>query len=361
MPDHARHRPRRRREQPHAQPRHGPSEGRPRPARRRLLVIVATVALALAAVGLVALVGAHVRRPAVAKRRRSQAQGQALDPAIFSPGSCVSFSPTAGDRRETVFLDAGHGGIDPGAIGTTASGRTIYEADETLPVELATMKLLRAKGFGVVVSRTRASSVVRLASADVAEGVLTEKGAHDDVAARDICANLARASVLVGIYFDSGTSPDNAGSVTAYDAARPFWRKSLRLATLVQQDVLAAMDAQHWAIPDEGVLPDSGLGSAVPTEPGTGGSLAAEAEQYDHLLLLGPAMAGYFSTPSQMPGAVVEPLFITDPFEGSIAASSQGQEVIASGMARAVEQYFGPASVRPGAGTGRAHHPGGGG
>ena len=30
MPDHARHRPRRRREQPHAQPRHGPSEGRPR-------------------------------------------------------------------------------------------------------------------------------------------------------------------------------------------------------------------------------------------------------------------------------------------------------------------------------------------
>ena len=135
--------------------------------------------------------------------------------------------------------------------------------------------------------------------------------------------------------------------MTAYDAARPFWRQSLRLATLVQRDVLAAMDAQHWAIPDEGVLTDSGLGSAVPTAPGTGGPLAADARLYGHLLLLGPSMPGYFSTPSRMPGAVVEPLFITDPFEGSIAASTKGQGVIATGIAQAVEQYFTPPSAPP--------------
>jgi N-acetylmuramoyl-L-alanine amidase len=41
-----------------------------------------------------------------------------------------------------------------------------------------------------------------------------------------------------------------------------------------------------------------------------------------------------------MPSALIEPLFITDPFEGSIAASSQGQHVIAVGLADAVEQYF---------------------
>jgi N-acetylmuramoyl-L-alanine amidase len=234
-----------------------------------------------------------------------------------------------------VFLDAGHGGIDPGGVGETESGQTIYEADETLPVELDVAALLRADGFRVVVSRTGPTSVVRLDSADVSGGVLTIQGSHDDVAARDVCANLAHADVLVGIYFDAGSSPDNAGSVTGYDAVRPFATDNLRLATLVQRDVLAAMNDQGWQIPDEGVVPDSDLGSAI----------SSQAVAYGHLLLLGPAEAGYFNTPSEMPGALIEPLFITDPFEGSIAASTQGQHVMAAGLAEAVEQYFSPAAA----------------
>jgi len=63
---------------------------------------------------------------------------------------------------------------------------------------------------------------------------------------------------------------------------------------------------------------------------------------------LGPAdvsagllsLNGYFDTPSQMPGALIEPLFLTDPFEGSLAASVKGQQVIAEGLAQAIEQYF---------------------
>ena len=47
-----------------------------------------------------------------------------------------------------------------------------------------------------------------------------------------------------------------------------------------------------------------------------------------------------------MPGALIEPLFITDPFEGSIADSETGQHVIAGGLARAVEQYFAPPAER---------------
>jgi len=44
-----------------------------------------------------------------------------------------------------------------------------------------------------------------------------------------------------------------------------------------------------------------------------------------------------------MPGAVIEPLYITDPFEGTIANSDHGQMTIAQGIAAAIEQYFGPA------------------
>lgn len=252
-----------------------------------------------------------------------------VNAAAFSPGACIAFPPTRGDRNLTVFLDAGHGGIDPGSVGTTESGRTIYEADETLPVELDTKALLVRDGFRVVVSRTRNTSVARLGRGDVSDHELTAQGVHDDVAARDVCANEAHANVLVGIYFNAG-GPGNAGSVTGYDAVRPFASDNVRLANLVQYDVLAAMNAHGWNIPNAGVQTDNELGSA----------LTARSVSYGHLLLLGPAAKGYFSTPSEMPGALIEPLFITDPFEGSIAASREGQHVIAMGLARAIEQYF---------------------
>jgi N-acetylmuramoyl-L-alanine amidase len=255
-----------------------------------------------------------------------------VDAARFAPGACVSFPPTAGDRHLTVFIDAGHGGVDPGAIGTTDTGQQVEEADLTLPLELDAMALLRQAGFTVVVSRTGAGSVARLGPDDTADGVLTDQGAHADVAARAMCANEAHADLLVGVYFDAGASAANAGSVTGYDAVRSFAASNLRFAQLLQTDALSAMNAQGWQIPDEGVVTDNNLGSAS----------SAAAVSYGHLMLLGPAENGYFMTPSEMPGALIEPLFLTDPFEAGIAASAHGQEVIAGGLADAVEAYFAP-------------------
>jgi len=264
--------------------------------------------------------------------------GQAIDPALFSPGACMAFAPTSGDRHETVFLDAGHGGIDPGAVGSTEGGQPIDEAAVNLAVQLDTMAILRGQGYRVVVSRTQDTTVTKLTPGDTSGGILTVQGAFNDVAARDVCANMAGADVLIGIYMDSG-DPWNAGCVTGYDADRPFSAANLRLATLLQDDVLGALNAQGYDIPDEGVLPDTVLGSAL-----TGAALA-----YGHLILLGPAQAGYFSTPSQMPGALIEPLFVTDPFEGSIAVSAHGQQVIASALAEAVNQYLSPPAANPAA------------
>jgi N-acetylmuramoyl-L-alanine amidase len=281
-----------------------------------------------------------------AKPSRAVAGGQPVDPSVFAPGACVAFSPTGAARNLTVFLDAGHGGRDPGAVGITMSGRPVDEARLTLRVELETMALLRRDGFRVVVSRTRDTSMIHLGRGDTSGGILTPDGSHDDVTARDVCANDARANVLIGIYFNAG-GPSNAGSVTGYDAVRPFAAANRRLATLVQTDVLAAMNAHGWGIPDEGVAVDTGLGSAV----------NRRAKAYGHLTLLGPAKAGWLTTPSRMPGALIEPLFITDPFEASIAAGALGRRVIAGGIARAVIAYFatGPPPARGATGPGRTH------
>jgi len=269
---------------------------------------------------------------------------QALSPDMAT-GACVALSPTHGDNHRTVFLDAGHGGSDPGGVGSTQSGQAVAESTVNLAIELHAADLLRAQGYRVVVSRTSDTTVVRLTPADMSGQYLSVLGVHDDVAARDVCANLANADALVGIYMDAGASSSNAGSITLYDTARPFAAANQQLATLLQRNVLSAMNAQGWQVPDGGVLPDSGYGSSV-GDPSAGG-LAALAASYDHLMLIGPPLAGFLTTPSQMPGAVIEPLYLTDPFEGSIAANPADQQVIANGIATAVEQFLAPAPTTP--------------
>jgi N-acetylmuramoyl-L-alanine amidase len=154
---------------------------------------------------------------------------RAVDPVLFSPGACMTFPPTDGDRHETVFLDAGHGGIDPGGVGSTGAGATVKESTVNLAIELDAMAILRAQGYRVVVSRTQ-NTVTRLTPGDVHGALLTAQGVFNDVAARDVCANLAEANVLVGIYMDSG-EPWNAGCLTGYDQDRPFSGENQRLAT----------------------------------------------------------------------------------------------------------------------------------
>ncbi|MGH2717975.1 MAG: N-acetylmuramoyl-L-alanine amidase [Actinomycetota bacterium] len=262
----------------------------------------------------------------------------ALDPSTFAPGACVAFPPTQGNRNQTVFLDAGHGGPDPGAEGVTQGGATIFERDLTLPVVMDTVPLLQAQGYRVVVSRTTNSPVAILSPADLDGGLLSVQGVHDDTGARAQCADDAGAWVLVSVHFNAGAEASNAGMLTAYDAARSFSGQNLTLATLLQTDVLSALNASGAAVPDDGIVTDDEAGAPA---------LSEAAAAYGHLLILGPAEAGYFTTPSTMPGALIEPLFITDPFEGSIADSSAGQHEIASGIDQAVQAFLHPAQSPP--------------
>ncbi len=327
--------------------------GEVRPAARRhgrrgdtgwvsgVALLVAVMALVVVTVALVRSHRSDVAAPAersLALHRPAVPGGVAVDPSRFSAGSCMEYPPTHGQRHEVVFLDAGHGGVDPGAVGRTAAGKTVYEADLTLPVELDTMARLRADGFTVVVSRTRASTVMKLRAHDLVDKTLTLEAAHEEVALRDVCANEAKANALVGIYFDASTSQLAAGSLTLYDPGRSFSTENLALANSVQTAALAAMNAHGWGIPNDGVRSDVGMGSSN-GNPASGG-LAAEALAYGRVMLIGPAMKGYFSTPSTMPGALIEPLFVTDPFEASIAASTLGQHVLAQGIAAGIERYF---------------------
>jgi N-acetylmuramoyl-L-alanine amidase len=229
-----------------------------------------------------------------------------------------------------VFLDAGHGGLDPGALGRTTSGGVVDEKTATLAVVLDAASVLQTAGFTVVVSRTIDTTVARLTAADVNGQLLTVAGVHADLEARAVCANEGHATVLVSVHFNSGSSSRYGGALTVYDAERSFATQNRLLGGLLQAQVLAELNTRGWAIPDAGIVTDAGVGSA----------LTSAAAAYGHLLILGPAKPGYFTSPTTMPGAVIEPLFLTDPFEADVATSRLGQLTIASGVAKAVQQYL---------------------
>src|ERR1700756_3705483 len=61
--------------------------------------------------------------------------GRPIDPTAFARGACMAFVPTSPSRHLTVFLDAGHGGRDPGAIRSTTSGPLVLEGRQAPPAE----------------------------------------------------------------------------------------------------------------------------------------------------------------------------------------------------------------------------------
>ena len=240
-------------------------------------------------------------------------------------GACMSFSATAGSNGKTVFIDAGHGGADPGVVGS-AGGRPVLEKDGTLAVATRLEALLRADGHRVVMARTQDTSVVKLSQSDVITGSLTATAEHRDLVTRASCANAGAASVLVSIHFDGFSDPSVGGTETFYDAARPFAGDSKRLSLDLQAAMVDALGTS-----DRGVWPDDQVNA--PT-------LTTSGNRYGHLIELGPALTGWVDDPSKMPGALVEPLFITNRDEAAIAADPGGQQRIAAALEAGLQKYF---------------------
>jgi N-acetylmuramoyl-L-alanine amidase len=155
---------------------------------------------------------------------------------------------------------------------------------------------------------------------------MTATAVQHDLVTRAACANAATASVLVSLHFDAFDDPSVGGTETFYDAARPFAPKSKRLAIALQSAVVASVGSV-----DRGVWTDEQL--SAPT-------LTPSGNAYGHFIELGPALKGYVDNPSQMPGVLIEPLFLTNPDEAKFASDPAGQQRIAAGIVAGLESYF---------------------
>ncbi|MGA8921543.1 MAG: N-acetylmuramoyl-L-alanine amidase, partial [Candidatus Dormiibacterota bacterium] len=281
----------------------------------------------LAVIGVMALMrpsGATAGVLNLAPTPKAAASSQ-LPVAGIDTGACISYPAAGAQPGKTVFIDAGHGGLDPGVVGS-AGGKQVLEKDATLAVATRLSALLRADGYGVVMARTQDSSVTKLAASDSITGALTNSAEHRDLVTRVACANASNASVLVSIHFDGFSDPSVGGTETFYDSVRPFAASSKRLAADLQAGLVAGLGTS-----DRGVWTDDQL--AAP-------ALTSSGASYGHLIMLGPASAGWVDAPSQMPGALVEPLFMTNPTEAQIASDPGGQQRIAQAMEAGLVKFF---------------------
>ena len=265
-----------------------------------------------------------------ALRPAQSADGAGLPPVQvalsgLAAGACMSLSPSGSNAGKTVFIDPGHGGMDPGVVGTVG-GRQVLEKDVTLAVGTRLAALLRADGYRVVLSRTGDSSVTKLSATDSVAGAMTASAVHRDLVTRTLCANSVDASVLVSLHFDAFDDPAVGGTETFYDAARKFAAENKRLAVDLQAAVVSGLGTT-----DRGVWTDDQL--AAPT-------LTASGSTYGHLIELGPAATGWVDSPSEMPGALIEPMFLTNPAEARLAADPAGQQRVASVMRAGLQKYF---------------------
>src|SRR5579859_7041411 len=264
-----------------AAPPRGPATPRPRPRperpphrpsprvrrRRTLLALTAVAAVVFLAFGPRATKRPTANTPVPPHLVPHDPVSAQLAAAEFAPGACVGMPPTNGDRHVTVFLDAGHGGPDPGAAGYTTSGLAVYERALTLPVVLDAAAMLRAAGYRVVVSRTIDTSVARLGPGDLtSSGSLSLHGEHADIEARAMCANLSQADVLLSVHYNAFSDPTAHGLLTTYDDSRPFATKNQRLAQLVDAGILSSLHGAGWQVPDRGSVVDTTVGAPALSE-----------------------------------------------------------------------------------------------
>ncbi len=182
-----------------------------------------------------------------------------------------------------VVLDPGHGGKDNGASGPSG----LHEKDVNLDVALQAGKLLQAKGIQVVYSRTDDSYVYL-----------------EDISA---IANRANADVFVSIHCNSALTSTAGGTesytFTSINYPELFLQQDerKRLATLLQENLIAKLQRSNRGVKEENfsVLRNT-----------------------------------------QMPAALVELSFISNPTEEQLLASSDYRALAAQAIADAISQYL---------------------
>ena len=257
---------------------------------------------------------------------RNRRLGIALAVAAF--GWALLSSPAGSeprpDRFDTVVIDAGHGGENPGARGVEG----LLEKDLVLDVSLRLAKRLEARGLDVVMTR-RDDRFVSLEE-------------------RTSIANDARGDLFLSVHANASRSRSARGIETFFVSLEASDEAAQRLANLENQAFAGSGGVAKIA--DDPLL--GILGDLIATEH------MVESQEFSRLVqsrLASGRSRGVKQAPFvvlmgvQMPAALVEIGFLTNPADESDLRSSAERDRLADGLAGAVVEFAERYDARRGA------------
>lgn len=240
---------------------------------------------------------------------------------LNAPSGASARSRHHTDAPQIVVIDPGHGGSEPGAA--DASGQ-LLEKDLTLRVAKAAQARLARMGYAVYLTRTRDRG------ANYPPRDLNQDGKInrvDDFDARSLFANRHHADVFVSIHFDGSTDPTIRGTHGYYCPARPFWRQSQTLATMLTAAIASALQKSGYRDVNGGVETD--VADIVPQT----------RQDYPWFLVLGPSRH-HFITGTAMPGALIETLYLSSPDDAAALRHRATIDTLAKGYATGIAAYL---------------------
>jgi N-acetylmuramoyl-L-alanine amidase len=231
----------------------------------------------------------------------------------------------AQDGRNIVCIDPGHGGEDLGNVRVENGRILLQEKDIVLEHSLMLAERLRAQGFEVVLTR-ETDTEVNPSNEDVnGDGEVAPEGGPartdqlDDLQARVNICNLAAADLLVSVHYNGAENEFLSGYEVWFNDDREFSGRSEAFATFMHEALGNGFaDAGYEAV-------DRGIGIE------------------DHVVT-GPERPGEL-VPSEMPGAVIEGLFLSNDEDAEFIQSDIADETLVGAYEQAITRYF---SVYPG-------------
>jgi N-acetylmuramoyl-L-alanine amidase len=247
--------------------------------------------------------------------------------------------PAAFARAPIVCLDPGHGGPDRGFSrvfdnGTPAMEEGMLVLEHAWDLEAR----LQRRGYQVVMTR-KTDTAVNVEGKDVNGDGRT--AAHDpprsdrnqtvdELQARINICNKAGADLLVSMNVNGYSTGTPRGYETWFTRERPFGDRNAGFATLAYAHLKEQLGRIGYVLPaqeERGVIPDSTA------------DVQDEYSLFKHFIMTGPEVPGVIK-PSEMPGAIVEALFVSNEGDAEVLSGPEGRNAIVNAFENAIVEYF---------------------